>query len=203
MKRNSAGTPHLTTKLVLDYLDGHLSLPLQQRLEQHLASPCPECREHLRSVGSVRDRMRDDRTPEVPGWLHAKALVAFNPPPRTWTGGDMLERLAHLVFDSWSSPLPTAARRAVGEARRLRFQMGEMLLELEWELESEGLATLRGKLRASDPAAYQLVLRSGNELRETWPDALGAFLLEGLPAVRFELVVIGPEGMFRVPSQET
>ena len=111
----------------------------------------------------------------------------------------LLESLATLVFDSLAQPLPQAARRSVGEARRLRFQAGEHFLDVEIERESGSNLTLRGWLNAPDPALWRLDVQVVGERRNVHPDANGAFVLESVPASELQFTLIGPHGRYRIP----
>jgi hypothetical protein len=202
VKPPPSSTRHLDLAGILDYLEQRLSEDRRRRVEEHLGQPCPDCRARLREVGLLLDRMRTDRVPLVPETLRRRALEIFAagrepaPPERLMT------RLARLLFDSAAAPLPAAARRRVGEARRLRFALGEDALEIECELESAGSWTLRGQLAAADPALHRVELVVGAERLSAWPDAAGAFVLGPVPRGRARLTVAGPRGRYRLPGIE-
>src|SRR5207248_1400832 len=100
--------------------------------------------ERVRALGLLLQRMRDDRAIEVPEGLRARALAVFTPAEAPSPARRAVELIARLVFDSWTDPLPAAARRATGDARRLRFALEDGSLELECEREAQGVVTLRG-----------------------------------------------------------
>jgi hypothetical protein len=112
------------------------------------------------------------------------------------------EALAELVFDSLRSPLPAAARRSVGEARRLRFALGADALDLEIEPQGGATQLLRGRLEAADPALWTLQVFAGAERVTTRPDANGGLLAADLPAGALKLRLEGPGGSFLLPPVE-
>jgi hypothetical protein len=193
---------HLDTATVLDYLEGRLAGAARARVEEHLGSPCGACRERLRAVEWLVGTMREDRAPEVPEALSQVARHAYRPPLEAERPPSLLEQAVRLVFDSLSAPLPALARRAVGEARRLRFAIGDHALELEFEQEEAGLHTLRGRLHAPECALHEIVLESGSERRTAWPGDAGDFAFERVPAGAVTIEVTGPAGRYRIPAIE-
>ncbi len=191
---------HLDTRSALDYFEGQLPGERRREVEEHLGGPCPDCHELMRGIGLVLERMRADRTPEVPPWLHERALAVFRPPAEAPAAAGLMETLARLVFDSWAAPLPAAARRAVGEARRLGFELDGYTIEIEVEPESAGLLTLRGRLGGPDPMLCAVEVMAEAERFIALPDAHGAFLLERVPTGILNVVVSTPAGRFRLPS---
>ena len=191
---------HLDTRAALDYFEGLLPVARRREVEEHLGGPCPDCHDLVRDIGLTLERMRGDRVPAVPAWLRERALAVFTPPAREPAGAGLMETLARLVFDSWAAPLPAAARRAVGEARRLGFELDGYTIEIEIEPESAGLLTLRGRLGGPDPMLCAIEVMAEGERFIALPDAHGAFLLERVPAGVLNLVVATPAGRFRLPS---
>lgn len=195
-------TGHLTTERALDYLEGRLAAPARAEVEAHLGRPCAACRERVRDLARVVERMRLDRVPEVPAALRARALEAFPPAVRPEPKRGLAARLLELVFDSLAAPLPAAARRAVGEARRLRWSGPGLALEVEVEAEGASRATLRGRLEADEPALHRIELAAGAARHAAWPDAAGRFVFEGVPRRALRLAVSGPAGRLRTPPFE-
>ncbi len=147
MKRSRAAGRHLDSAAVLDYLEQRLPERRRQAVEEHLGRPCAQCRERVRETGRLLDLMRADRSVEVPAELRRRALEAFVPRRSAGLVGRAAAGLARLLFDSALQPLPAAVRRAVGEARRLRFALDSDTVEVECELESAGSWTCAGSLR--------------------------------------------------------
>ena len=199
MKSRPPADRHVQPRTALDYLDRTLDERGRQEVEAHLALPCAACRERMRELGSLLQRMRDDRVPDVPESIHARALAVFAPTAPPSPARALAEALARLVFDSWTDPLPAAVRRAVGEARRVRFALEGGTLELECEPESPGLVTLRGRLAIEDAALHRVRLAVGAEARVALPDADGAFALDRVPAGEAQLTIEGPVIRHRIP----
>jgi hypothetical protein len=193
---------HLDVRTVLDYLDRKLDTPGRREADGHLGRPCATCRERVRSVGEVLETMRNDRVGEVPAWLHQRALDVFQAYAQPSAARRLVEALAELVFDSLRSPIPAAARRSVGEARRLRFQLGADALDLELEPEGSATQLLRGRLETEDPSLWTLEILAGGERVTARPDANGGVLATDLPAGALQLRLEGPAGSFRLPPVE-
>jgi hypothetical protein len=189
---------HLSSERLLDLLEDRLAAGPRRAAEEHLGLPCSRCRERLRILGALLERMRGDRLWEVPEAFHQRALDVFAgraPEPRAPSVATWLA----LAFDSLVQPLPAATRRAVGEARRLRFVEASAALELECETESADQFLLRGRLEVDEPDLHRIEVTLGGERFETWADADGAFLFEGLPRGEVQIQVGGPSGWFRIP----
>lgn len=193
---------HLDTRTALDFLDHRLTAAERRAVEDHLARPCADCRERLRELGELTGAMRSDRTPEVPAHLHRRALEAFTPAPAPAATPGWLEQVAGLLFDSARTPIPAAARRSVGGAHRLRFQVGEGTLEVELERRDANACTLRGRLALPDAELYDITVHGGGETCTARADGRGAFAIESLPLAPLTLTVDGPGGRWRVPDIE-
>ena len=107
-----------------------------------------------------------------------------------------------LLFDSLDQPLPAAVRRTVGHIRRMRFALGEDVLEIESELESGNMHAVRGRLHAVDPALHVVEIIAGPERWSIAPDADGSFAVERLPAGSLRITVVGPSARHRLPAVE-
>jgi hypothetical protein len=188
--------------MLLDYLEDRLDPAGKDDVEVHLAGSCSRCRELLHSVGRLVDAMRADRAPAVPKALRTRALQVFEPRPMTEVAGPSTWRWASVLFDSALAPLPAAVRRAVGDARWLRLALDEHVLELEAELETGDLATLRGWLDAPEPELHRIEVRAGREIATAWPDASGRFSLERVPLAGASITVQGPDRRWRLPVLE-
>lgn len=192
-------TRHLTTATALDHLEHRLTGRRLAEVETHLGRPCAECRERLLALGALLERLRSGPIEPPPAWLERRAIEVFRPAPAPRRMRALGARLLELVFDSLVTPLPAAARRAVGEARRLRFALGDCAVELEADVESACLVALRGRLTLEEPALHRIEIRAGAERRTAWPDAAGAFAFDRLPRRRLHLSVSGPSGTWRLP----
>ena len=198
MMRKPSPTRHVSTRDVLDYLDDRVDARARARVEEHLGGACARCRELLRDLSAVRQTMRDDRTPEVSDMLRARALSVFVPPALPARPQRTALSIARLLFDSRATPLPAAVRRAVGDARRLRFAHGEHLLDVEYEAVEAGVLTLRGHLTAPDPAVHRVEVFVKHEVFTVWPTADGDFAVHHVPPGDVQITVVGPSARFRV-----
>ena len=190
---------HLDTEKLLDYLDGRAGAKSSREVEEHLGFPCPACRDLLHELGALLERMRLDHSAEVPEELRAWALAAFTPRETPALPLRVAEVFARILFDSLSQPIPAAARRAVGEVRRLRLALGEHSLELEIEIESAETRSIRGSLDVPDPQLHKVELAIGAERLSAWADASAVFTFERVPRGTARITVVGPTGRYRVP----
>jgi hypothetical protein len=195
-------TIHLELAVLLDYLDRRLDAASRRKVEEHLALPCSACRASLREAGGLVDLMRADRSAAVPPEVRRRGIEAYVPPRREPRGAPILVRAARLVFDSSTSPLAAATRRAVGEARRLRYEMDGVRLELECEPDAAGSVILRGRVEADEPALHRVQVTVGAERREAWVDSDGGFVLLQVPRGPAEVVLAAPGGSYRLPALE-
>ncbi len=197
MNLSRAAGRHLDARTALDYLEDLLPARRRRVVEEHLGSPCPDCHERVRVFGSLIETLRGDRTPEVPAELRERAVALFEPVAVRTSLRRRVEAAGQLLFDSWTTPLPAATRRSVGEVRRLRLALGEDTLEIECEPEGRGTLSVRGWLRAADPALWRVELAVRAERLVAHPDAHGGFALERVPSGRAKLTVTGPYARFR------
>ena len=194
---------HLSSETILDLLEERLTDARRRSAEEHLGLPCARCRERLREMGTLLGRLRAGGLEAVPESLSRAALDLFpgaTPEPRR--GPVEVLRWA-LTFDSSAQPLAASTRRAVGEARRLRFESGDAHLELEVEPESAEQCVLRGRIEVPAPELHRVVAEVRGERYEAWADAGGHFVLEGVPRDEMRVRVIGPEHRFDTPAFET
>lgn len=200
MRRPPIARHHLDSRTLLDYLDGRLEARAQRDIEEHLGGPCVVCRGRLREIGWLVQTMREDRSAPPPERVRARALEALSVKPPLPTAASQAWSLAVLLFDSLVSPAPAATRRATGDARWMKFALGEFTLELEAEVESAETWTLRGRLDLPEPALHHVEVEAREERLSTWPDAGGRFALGNVPAGSWTIRVRGPEQRFQLPT---
>lgn len=199
MKRPPLGRRHLDVRTILDYLEDRLDSNARRNFEEHLAGSCSRCRELLHEVGRLAGAMRADRTPPVPPLVRERALEIFGVRAAVQPSTPSAWQAARLLFDSLVDPVPHAARRAIGEARWLRFALDPHVLELEVEPESGHSLTIRGCLGAPDPALYRIEITAGAESSVAWPDSGGRFAIERVPIGETSVTVQGPGQRWRLP----
>jgi hypothetical protein len=139
---------------------------------------------------------------EVPHFLRERALALFVPAERPSLVRGLVDAVAELLFDSASQPLTAAARRSVGEARRLRFKLGTHALDLELEREGVDTVSLRGRLSATDAHLWSITVEVGSERRSAHPDATGSFVVDGLPLGPISIQLRDADERFRLPTIE-
>jgi hypothetical protein len=193
---------HLDTSVALDFLEQRLDEANRRRVEEHLGRPCSACRERVRSLGELLDTMHADRVGEVPRHLRQRALSLFVPAERPSLVRGLVDAVAELLFDSASQPLTAAARRSVGEARRLRFRLGTHSLDLEIEREGASTVSLRGRLTATEAQLWSIIVEVGSERRTVHPDGTGSFVVDGLPLGPVAIQLRDADERFRLPTIE-
>jgi anti-sigma factor RsiW len=199
VRRPPIARRHLDVGTLLDYLDGRLDAAARHRVEDHLGGPCAGCRERLRQVAALVQTMREDRSVPPPDHVRARALEALGARPLVPTAAAQAWRLAALIFDSLTDPVPAVTRRALGNGRWLKFALGEHTLEIEAEPEAADTWTLRGRLDLPEPALYRIEVEAREERLSTWPDSGGRFALDRVPAGAWTISVRGPDERFRLP----
>lgn len=202
MKSTNNRDRHLDTSVALDFLEQRLNATDRRRVEDHLGRPCTACRERVRSLGEVIATMRDDRVGTVPNFLHDRAVALFVPAAKPSVVRGIVDAIAELLFDSSSQPLTAAARRSVGEARRLRFKLGTHSLDLEVEREGISTISIRGRFVALDAHLWDIIVEAGSERRIVHPDASGSFVIDGLPLAPVTLQLRDADERFRLPTIE-
>ena len=202
MKANRNRDRHLDTSMALDFLEQRLDEATRRRVEEHLGRPCGACRERVRSLGELIATMREDRVGDVPRALRQRALDLFAPAERPSVARGLVDAVAELLFDSARQPLTAAARRSVGEARRVRFKLGTHTLDLEIERESLSTMSVRGRLAAADAHLWSIVVDVGAEHRVIHPDPTGTFVLDGLPLAALTMQLRDADERFRLPTLE-
>src|SRR5262245_40935622 len=188
--------------MALDFLEQRLDESARRRVEEHLGHPCGACRERVRSLGELLATMRSDRVGEVPAVLRDRAIALFVPAERPSLVRGLVDAVAELLFDSASQPLTAAARRSVGEARRLRFKLGTHTLDLELEREGLDTLSLRGRLMATEAHLWSITVEVGTERRTVHPDATGSFVVDGLPRGPIMVQLRDADERFRLPASE-
>ena len=196
-------TSHLSTETILDLLEDRLGDARRRAAEEHLGLPCARCRGQLREMGALLGRLRAGDLEAVPESLTRAALAAFPGPAAEPKCGALEVLRWALTFDSNTRPLAAGVRRAVGEARRLRFEKGDARLELEIEPESAEQCVLRGRIDVPSPELHRVIAEVRGESLETWAESGGHFVLEGVPRDEMKVRVIGPERRLETPAFET
>jgi len=202
VKQTKSHDRHLDTSAALDFLEQRLNAPDRARVEEHLGRPCAACRERVRALGEILATMRSDRFGEVPRALHERAVAVFVPTAKPSLARGVVDAIAELLFDSSTQPLTAAARRSVGEARRLRFKLGTHSLDLELEREGVSTLSLRGRFVAPDAQLWSVIVEAGPERRVIHPDATGSFVLDNLPLAPLALQLRDADERFRLPTIE-
>ena len=202
MKQTKSRDRHLDTSAALDFLEQRLNAADRRQVEEHLGRPCTACRERVLSLGELLATMRSDRFGDVPPALHGRAVAVFVPGEQPSLVREVVSAIAELVFDSLRQPLTAAARRSVGEARRLRFRLGSRSLDLEIEREGASMLSVRGRFSATDAHLWSIIVEAGPERRVVHPDATGSFAIDNLPLAPLTLRLRDADERFSLPTIE-
>jgi hypothetical protein len=160
---------------------------LSPDIEEHLSTPCSICEGRLQEVERVVRAMAADRTPEPPAAWVDRAIALFPKPSFAARleefGRGLAAEAGRLVFSSAASGLPAfAGARGSSTVRRLRFETGNLELDLQIEGSGRGGSLLGQLLSLEDPvspcAGARLLATSGvTHFAEAVSDELGEFSL--------------------------
>ena len=192
---------HLTTESLIEFIDGSHSDATRGRLEAHLGV-CGRCREREQEIRRMLEALAFDRLIEPSAASVAATFRALRPSvvadPPHWAKG-LPQRLARMVFDSFASPRQAfAGARAVSVARRLRFEVDQ--LELDVLVETHGdrrhlTGQVLSLVETPQPVGGRpfYVLAAGAVVAEGETSDHGEIVLEADPAGELE-IRIGVEG---------
>ncbi|MFN8178889.1 MAG: hypothetical protein U0167_13250 [bacterium] len=180
--------------------------PKNSESAQHVAS-CARCRGALRQLEELVRTLREDRDPEPPQDRVAAAIALRRPAAVAGIAQrlaefarGLVEEAVALVTDS-SATLAPAGVRSAAASRRLRFESGDV--ELDLAIERAGTSqVLTGQLLRlrprSAPAAGSplLVLDARDRPHEVTTDDLGEFVLEVGDASRLVIRAVVDDHLF-------
>lgn len=189
---------HLTDEQLIEMLDGSPG----DAARRHLERGCGECAGRLTALRLLMADMRADRDAEPPAqWVRRavalrarEPLAAVRDKLAAWASG-LREEIARVLSDSGaalSGDLALAGVRSVGGARRLRFEAGEVELDLQIESET-GTSIVTGQFVTTDPEpspigrASFLVVAGGEEPIEGTTDRLGEFSIDAPEGAELQL----------------
>jgi hypothetical protein len=102
--------------------------------------------------------------------------------------------LAVVTFDSALEPAQSAGTRAAGtDTRHLRFEFGEVVIELDLEGDDNATLELTGVLQPPSPATIAVFVRSGEFEATATVDAFGRFAFDGVPHGPMQLHLDRPD----------
>lgn len=138
----------------------------EKKAESHLAE-CGECRLLWELFLTFAGAADTPLSSAPSGWIERALAIAARPSPRS-----VMEKVtARLVFDSWLSPALAGLRGAQGtEARRLRWEAGEWILDLRAEKSRSGWEMV-AQVQREGEAVVGLAVGSGT--REVFTDRAG------------------------------
>ena len=104
--------------------------------------------------------------------------------------------LATVTFDSALEPESSAGTRATGtDARHLRFELDDVVIELDLEADDNEALELTGVLSPPSPATITVLVRSGEFEATATVDAFGRFAFDGVPHGPMQLHLDRPDAV--------
>jgi hypothetical protein len=188
-----------------DHIDSEAILGLAEGAQPSAASRthlerCAVCREHLQRAERLVQDLRAGGIVDPPPATLARAIALY--PRRPPLAERVREAVARLVHGADSVALAAAGLRGETSApARLLFQ--GLGVEVDVELSPEaGSFQVSGMVLAHSAELKPLTAWAeieGRQLGETAVSDLGTFVLEGVPAGRFDLVVDFGSSRLRLP----
>jgi hypothetical protein len=103
-----------------------------------LASECAGCAESVRRLRRLLETARADRMTAPPPTVLQRAVAIFaRPTPAAAPARGLRRLIGALVFDSYRMPALSMARGSARLARQLRYQVEELGLEVDLQLERD------------------------------------------------------------------
>jgi hypothetical protein len=178
-----------------DFARGVAEPALRAAMESHLATGCPRCITHARTLGRLAVVAGDEKKYEVPAYAvrAANALFALRKPARE----PLLQRmLAHLTFDSFSQPLAAGVRGQQRVSRQTLHEAGPYSIDLRVEQERGAshlslVGQIFDRTNPDSPIGHvPVILASKTEvLKQVESNEFGEFQLEHEPRQQLRLVV--------------
>jgi hypothetical protein len=204
---------HPTERQLIDYLL-ETGLPRGERgmIQHHLDGHCPECARVVAQFRELVELMRTDECAEPPAEWVERAKVLGRPSP--WVaklgewGGKLQQEIGRLVFDSFAaSDLATAGVRNVETERRMRFESGQVELDLRVEPHGRGgvvtgqFVKLRPDLEPLGNARYLVTAGDADAITGT-ADDFGEFTesVPDLSSLRIRVIAEDRIATFEVPD---
>jgi hypothetical protein len=134
---------HPTERDLIDFALDETGAKDRVRIERHLAERCVECSRRVEEYRELLQSMRSDRLAEPPAaWVERAVALgrsgSWLARVRAWCAG-LGEEAGRVVYDSFAVPgLAPAGVRGAETERRLRFESGDVELDLHLEPRGRG-----------------------------------------------------------------
>jgi hypothetical protein len=158
--------------------------------------------DHIQWLQWLADFGVRERSYEPPAWAIANARKVFRlKKPDLMTIAK--EFVANLVYDSFNEPLPAGVRQHARPARQTLYSTDKVQLDLKIDVSEEG-GLIIGQIIANDTAVNTSGLRievteGGHVITKSSTNALGEFVLQGLPKGNYGLQVVLPDTLVKLP----
>lgn len=195
-------------EILLAFVRGEASDESRHEVAGHLSTGCMTCRKAEDWIRTTLDVTAQDQSVPVGEDQVRWAVAQFRARPVA-PGLSVREFIAGLIFDSFSAPELAGARgerSSVGSGRQMLFRtegydvdvrIGESARSEPDSLIGQILPT-GGKAVGASAIEIRLVC-DGEELASTRTDAQGIFRFGKVCAGNFDLCVVVPEGILRIP----
>lgn len=167
----------------------------------HIES-CEQCRSDVSWLEWLSDFGKREKQYEPPPWAATNAQEVFGT-KKARLGTIAKETVARLVFDSFSEPLPLGVRQQDLTSRQALYRTDSLQLDLKIELGDEkGLIIGQIIADTGDMATGGLqveITKAGEVVGKSRTNRLGEFIFQDLPKGNYELQVIFPDTMVKLP----
>lgn len=196
----SGSSMHPSSAELIDFAEGQKKSPAHASVRDHLGGACRHCRLRLDLYRLLIGSLREGPLVDAPYSLVEAAIGLFSrrratspdpPPPLRHA----VELLARLVFDSERDGMRMApAVRAVGMERRLRFEGGDLELDVLLRPDPRGVRLIAQAIVATeDPVPLTegryTVRVQGQPVAEGQCDAFGEFRVDLVETREVEIVL--------------
>ena len=173
---------HIGPESILDFRDGRLSDAEAARVHHHVMT-CATCSKTFAQTNSLLQRLSRAQGAEIPDHVLSRAFGLFQPLRRRSTPiRDIVERVASLVFDSWTRA-GVAGMRGNSGARQLSMKADEFDLHLGVAQDNDS-TSVRGQLLArrqsgfGSPFCVVVIDDNGDTLDAAVANEFGEFAFE-------------------------
>lgn len=191
---------HIPLSRFVEWVEAQLTAEEQQQLQAHIDG-CARCRTELTEIRRLLTIMRNDRTPDPPAAVVARALRIFPRRPAP-SAASLLQRIvAALQFDSGQLTPALGLRSGAAAPRQLLFSAGDYDLDLRLTpAKNEHRWVLSGQVLGGDTLTGQVRLQGAMATAQAPLTAPGEFVLPPIAAGDYTLVVQLPDSEIAVDS---
>src|SRR5262249_40513743 len=192
---------------LIDLVDGRLVQSEAERVSEHLATGCSQCHAEKDWYENVKRTAFEDDTQAPPPWVLKRAIRIFENAKSRTLARRIRQAVATLVFDSLARPIPAGVRSTETSTRQLLYRAGDFSVDLQVAPSERSRVDLIGQVLREGEVAFDSVANlsvelhdSGKSTRRAMTNEMGEFILDGISAGTFDLMIQLPEGSITIPD---